>query len=198
MKNNKGSFTVEASLVFSVVFFMLAAFVYLFIIMYQYVNVQSIANEAATKGAYFYVNQTGDNYGSNKLNEMYWRIYDTNKNKKIVGINNYVNKLLSKSVFPAENNISSNLYNKILIKNLKIEILEEYSLPISNMFGIFGLSSVLSLKAVTNSPLDDNSEFIRNMDIVTDIRNCIKNSDTKWTGEGSKLENILEKLLKKN
>ncbi|ACL74889.1 TadE family protein [Ruminiclostridium cellulolyticum] len=198
MKNNKGSFTVEASLVFSVVFLMVTAFVYLFVIMYQYVNMQSVANEAATKGAYFYVNQTGNNYGSNKLDEMYWRIYDTNNNKKASGIIDYANKLLNKSLFPAENNISVNTYNKILIKNLKIEIVDKYTIPVSNMFDIFGLSPVLSLKVVTNSPLDDNAEFIRNMDIVTDIHNCIKNSDTKWTGEGSKLENILEKLLKKN
>ncbi|AEY65755.1 TadE family protein [Clostridium sp. BNL1100] len=198
MKNTKGSFTVEASLVFSVVFLMVAAFVYIFVIMYQYVYVQSIADEAATKGAYYYVNQTGENYCSNKMNELYWRIYDKNKSKKLSGISNYVNKLLGKSILPTENNISVNTNNKILMKNLKIEIQEKYPLPVGNMFDIFGLSPVLSLKAVSNSPLDDNAEFIRNMDIVKDIYNCIQNSDNKWIGEDSQLEDILEKLLKKN
>ena len=198
MKNTKGSFTVEASLVFSVVFLLVAAFVYIFVIMYQYVNVQSIADEAATKGAYYYVNQTGENYYSHKINEVYWRIYDTNKNKKISEINNYANKLLGKSLFPAENNISTNTYNKILMRNLQIEIQEKYPLPVGNLFDIFGLSPVLSLKAVSNSPLDDNAEFIRNMDIVKDIYNCIQNSDNKWIGEDSQLGDILEKLLKKN
>ncbi len=198
MKNTKGSFTVEASLVFSVVFIMVAAFVYIFTIMYQYVNVQSIADEAVTKGAYYYVNQTGESYCSDSINEMYWRIYDTNKNKKVSGINNYVNKLLSKSMFPSENNVSVDTYNKILMKNLQIEIQEKYPLPVGNMFDIFGLSSVLSLKAMSNSPLDDNAEFIRNMDIVKDIWSCIQNSDNKWIGEGSELGEILGKLLKKN
>ncbi len=198
MKNTKGSFTVEASLVFSVVFIMVAAFVYIFTIMYQYVNVQSIADEATTKGAYYYVNQTGESYCSDNINEMYWRIYDTNRNKKVSGINDYVNKLLSKSMFPSENNVSVDTYNKILMKNLQIEIQEKYPLPVGNMFDIFGLSSVLSLKAVSNSPLDDNAEFIRNMDIVKDICSCIQNSDNKWIGEGSELGDILGKLLKKN
>ncbi len=198
MKNTKGSFTVESSLVFSVVFLMLAAFVYLFVIMYQYVNVQSIADEAATKGAYYYVNQAGENYCSHKTSEMYWRIYDTNKNKKNSEISNYANKLLDKSTFRTENNISVNTYNKILMRNLQIEIQEKYPLPIGNMFDIFGLSPVLSLKAVSNLPLNDNAEFIRNMDIVKDIWSCIQNSDNKWIGEGSELGDILGKLLKKS
>ncbi|EPR08277.1 TadE/TadG family type IV pilus assembly protein [Ruminiclostridium papyrosolvens] len=197
MKNTKGSFTVEASLVFSLVFLMVAAFVYIFVIMYQYVNIQSIADEAVTKGAYYYVNQTGEKYSSYKINELYWRIYDTNKNEKISGISNYVNKLLDKSILPTEKNISVNTNNKILMKNLQIEIQEIYPLPVGNMFDIFGLSPVLSLKAVATSPLDDNAEFIRNMDIVKDMRNCIQNSDNKWIGEDSQMEDIIEKLLKK-
>ncbi len=198
MKNTKGSFTVEASMVFSVVFLMVAAFVYLFVIMYQYVNAQSIADEAATKGAYYYVNQTAEKYSSNKINEMYWRMYDTSKNKKVLAISDYVNKLLNNSILLTENNISVNTNSKFLMKNLRIEIQEKYPLPVGNLFDIFGLSPVLSLKAVSTSPLDDNAEFIRNMDIVKDICNCIQNSDNKWIGEDSKLEDIIEKMLKKN
>ncbi len=198
MKNSKGSFTVEASMVFSVVFLMVAAFVYLFVIMYQYVNAQSVANEAATKGAYYYVNQTSEKYSSYKINEMYWRMYDTSKNKKVSAISDYVNKLLNNSILLTENNITVNTNSKILMKNLRIEIQEKYPLPVGNLFDIFGLSPVLSLKAVSTSPLDDNAEFIRNLDIVKDIRNCIQNSDNKWIGEDSKLEDIIDKMLKKN
>lgn len=197
MKNTKGSFTVEASLVFSVVFLMVAAFVYLFVIMYQYVNVQSIADEAATKGAYYYVNETAEKYSSYKINELYWRIYDTDKGKKVNAISNYVNKLLDKSVFPAENKVYVNTKNKILMKNINIEIQEEYPLTVGNMLDIFGLSPVLSLRAVSTSPMDDNAEFIRNMDIVKDIHNCIQNRDSKWIGEDTKLDDIIKKLLKK-
>ncbi len=197
MKNTKGSFTVEASLVFSVVFLMVAAFVYLFVIMYQYVNVQSIADEAATKGAHYYVNETAEKYSSYKINELYWRIYDTDKGKKINAISNYVNKLLDKSVFSAENKVYVNTKNKILMKNINIEIQEEYPLTVGNMFDIFGLSPVLSLRAVSTSPMDDNAEFIRNMDIVKDIHNCIQNRDNKWIGEDTKLDDIIKKLLKK-
>ncbi len=198
MKNVKGSFTVEASMIFSVVFLMVAAFVYLFVIMYQYVNTQSVADEAATKGAYYYVNQTAEKYSSYKINEMYWRMYDTSKNKKVSAISDYVNKLLNNSILLTENNITVNTNSKILMKSLRIEIQEKYPLPVGNLFDIFGLSPVLSLKAVSTSPLDDNAEFIRNLDIVNDIRNCIQNSDNKWIGEDSKLEDIIEKMLKKN
>ncbi|WP_024833967.1 TadE/TadG family type IV pilus assembly protein [Ruminiclostridium josui] len=198
MKNTKGSITVETSLIFSVVFLMLAAFVYIFVIMYKYVEVQSVADEAAVKGARYYVNQTEENYCSYKLNELYWRIYDSNKNKKVSDISAYVTKILDKSIFPTENKVSVNIYNKILMKKLKIEVHEKYPLPVGNMFDIFGLSPVLNIKAMSNSPLDENAEFIRNMDIVKDIYNCVQNRDTKWIGEDSQIEDIIEKLLKKN
>lgn len=198
MKNSKGSFTVEAAMVFSVVFLMVTVLVYVFIIMYQYVTIQSIANEVATKGAYYYVNQNGEDYGSYKIDQLYWRVNDTKKDQKNSAIVDYVKKFLNQSVFPTENNVYANTHNELLFKRLEIDIEEQYPLPVGSLFDIFGLSPILSLKARSNSPLDDNAEFMRNMDTVTDIQNCILNGDNKWIGKDSKVGDILDKLLKKN
>ena len=82
------------------------------------------------------------------------------------------------------------------MNQLNIRIETQYPLPIGNMFEKIGLPSTLKMRAEANSNIYDNAEFVRNLDIVTDIKKCISNSDNKWIGKDSKVNDILEKLLK--
>ncbi len=197
-KPAKGSFTVEASIIFSVVFLLVAALVYLFIIMYQYALIQSVADQAANVGAYHYVNQYGTEYTSKSDFNLYWRIIDTDSEGKKSKLNSYIGKKLDKSILDSTNYSDNSTSYKFLLKQLDISIQEQYPLPIGSLFRIFGVSPTLNLKAEATSPLDDNAEFVRNLDIVIDIKNCILNSDNKWIGKDSKVNDVLDKLLKKN
>lgn len=194
---SKGSFTVEASIVFSVVFLLVAALVYIFIIMYQYAFLQSIANQTANEGAYYYVNQYNFNDTSASDFNLYWRIVDTSTEKEIK-INSYISDKLEKSILKSNRSVDNDTSYKFLLKQLKINIEEQYTLPIGNLFMMFGVSPTLKLKAEAVSPLDDNAEFVRNLDLVIDIKNCLLNSDNKWIGKDSKVNEVIDKLLKKH
>lgn len=194
---SKGSFTVEASILFSVIFLLVAALVYILIMIYQYAFLQSVASQAANAGANYYVNQYEDGYSKSNSN-LYWRIFDTHSEVKTNKINGYISKKLDQSIFTTKRDINNYTSYKFLLKQLYIRIEDNYPLPIGNLFKIFGIPSTINLRAEVNSPLDDNAEFVRNLDIVIDIKNCILNSDNKWIGEGTKVNEIIDKLLKKN
>lgn len=193
---SKGSFTVEASIVFSVVFLLVAALVYVFIIMYQYAFLQSVANQAANAGAYYYVNQYDVDYISKS--NLYWRIFDTESDEKKSKINSFIAKKLDLSILKSTRNIDNDTTYKFLLEHLDISIEDQYSLPIGNLFSVFGIPKTLNLKAEAISPLDDNAEFVRNLDTVIDIKNCLINSDNKWIGKGSKVNDVIDKILKTN
>lgn len=189
--NTKGSFTVEASIVFATVFLLIAAMIYVFIIMYQYTVLQSTANQVANSGAYYYVQQ-------NSKSNLYWRLFDRDEERKNNYLLNLINKNLNKSILKSDRSTALDTNYKLLTKQLNISICDKYFLPIGSLFSVFGISPTIEVRVDAKSPLDDNSEFIRNMDTVIDIKNSILNSDSKWIGKDSKVNEVLEKLLKKN
>lgn len=195
---SKGSFTVEASIVFSVVFLLIATMVYVFIFMYQYAFLQSVANQTANAGAYYYVNQYGADYIFKSQSNLYWRAFDTESVEKKSKINSYIIKKLDFSILKSTKNADNDTSYKFLLKHLNINIEDQYPLPIGNLFKVFGISTTLSLKAESISPLDDNAEFVRNLDMVIDIKNCLINSDNKWIGKDSKVNDVIDKLIKNN
>ena len=216
--NKKGSFTVEASIVFSVVFLLLAAIVYIFIIMYQYAFLQSAADQAANVGVGYYCNQYSNsnpydaeynvnaNVGESNANgtdpnlksnyNLYWRMFDKEASYKKARLNNYISKRLKKTIIDSNTYLDNSTSYKFLLKQININIEAQYPLPIGNLFEIFGLPSTINIKAESNSPLSDNAEFVRNLDTVSDIKKCISNSDNKWIGKESKVNDVLAKLLK--
>jgi hypothetical protein len=172
MSDTKGSFTVEITIIFSVVFLLVTVMVYFFIIMYQYSFIQSVANQAANVGTYSYVNKKAE-------------------------INAYISKRLDKSILGSVYTYENSVSSKYLTKQLDISIKEKYSFTVGKLFEIFGVPSVIYLKAEAHSPMDSNADFVRNMDIVADIRRCISNSDNKWIGKESSINSVLDKILKK-
>lgn len=195
--NAKGSFTVEASIFFSLVFLLLVVLVYAFIIMYQYTTLQSVANEAANRGAAYYVKQFEEGTKWPRKKNPYWRIFDTNDLEKKTKIESYSLKELEPSIVNTEKFASADTFYNILIKQFRLGLEEKYPLPVGELLAVFGISPKLVLKAEASCPLEDNAEFIRNLDMVIDIKNCLVNSDNKWIGSGSKVSEIVDKLIKK-
>lgn len=194
--NKKGSFTVEAASVFSVIFLLVTALVYIFIVMYQYAFLQSTANKASNFGEYYYSEKYGAECNSKLTSDLYWRMLDTKALHKKTQLNKYISNSLEKSIVDLDIYSDNSTSHKFLLKQLYIKIETQYPLPIGNMFEILGLPSTLKMRADANSNIYDNAEFVRNLDIITDIKKCISNSDNKWIGKDSKVNDVLEKLLK--
>ncbi|QNU65689.1 pilus assembly protein [Ruminiclostridium herbifermentans] len=194
--NKKGSFTVEASIIFSVVFLLVAALVYIFVLMYKYAFLQSAANKASNIGGYYYSEQYGIGGSIRQTSDLYWRMLDTKTLHKKEQLNRYISNSLEKSIVDLDIYSDNLLSHKFFSKQINIRIETQYPLPIGNMFEKLGLPSTLKMRAEANSNIYDNAEFVRNLDIITDIKKCILNSDNKWIGKGSKVSDVLEKLLK--
>jgi hypothetical protein len=163
--------------------------------MYQYIVLQSVVCEASNRGAYFYVNQS--DIKNNRLikSELYWRILDTEAQSKEDSIKSYAAESLKPEIITTTKEVNINTAFSYLIKHLKVNINEQYSMPLGSMLAVFGISPSLKLQAQTSSPLEDNAEFIRNLDMIMDIKNCLVNSDNKWIGSGSKVNEVLDKLI---
>lgn len=196
--NKKGSFTVEVSIVFSLVFLLMVVLVYCFIIMYQYIVLQSVASEASNRGASYYVKQFKSYSKWPPGANLYWRILDSDSSVKMVSIEAYTLSGLEPSIINTGKTVKTDTYYSLLIKQLKVGIEERYPLPAGNLFTVFGISPQLVLKAETSVPLEDNSEFVRNLDMVIDIKNCLVNSDNKWIGAGSGINEVIDKMVKKH
>jgi len=85
LRSKKGSMTVEAALIFPIIFFALLATMYVVFMIYEHAYVQSLANEAAYRGSAVWSHsernmETGyvsvENYGLS-LGDLYWRIRDS-------------------------------------------------------------------------------------------------------------------------
>lgn len=196
--SSKGSFTVEASIVFSVIFLLLAAMVYAFIIIYQYAGLQSTANSAANMGSVYYVNKYQQEQYLQSGYNLYWRFIDTEAESKKNNLKNYLYKNLNSTIFKSSRTIKIDTSYDLILKQLDVIIIEEFPLPVGNLLEVFGISPTIDLSAEATAPLDDNAEFVRNLDTVIDIKNCIFNTDNKWIGKDSKVNDILDKLLKKH
>lgn len=191
----RGSFTIEASIIFSVVFLLVALIVYIFIIMYQYASLESTASSGAIYGSTFYSNQlyVKKNYTNKNL---YWRIYDAEAENKKANIKQKTLQGAEPSLLVSENKIDISTHYFFLSKQVTVQVCDEYKLPFGNIFEVFGISPELKLNAISEVPIEDNAEFIRNLDIVNDIRTGLLNSDNKWVGKGTKVNDIIDKLLK--
>jgi hypothetical protein len=194
--NKRGSFTVEASIIFSVVFLLIAALVYIFILMYQYTFLQSAANKASNFGGYYYSENYGTECNGGESAYLYWRMLDTKALVKKAQVNKYISNSLEKSIVDLDIHSDNWLSHKFLLKQINIRIETQYPLPMGNMFEKFGMPATLKIRAESNSNIYDNAEFVRNLDVITDIKKCILNSDNKWIGKESKVNDVLEKILK--
>ena len=194
----RGSITVEAILTFSTVFIVFIILVYCVLIMYEYAALQSAASEACQQGAYIWVSsQTQETYVSNSDN-LYWRILDSQSDEKATFIEKLSNQKYKYNVIAKLQSNEVEIKTELLQKKLHLKMTSKYRLPLSKLFGRYGLDPILTINAYSVCSLDDNAEFIRNMDMVTDIGNSLLNSDNRWIGEGTKANEIINKLIRTN
>lgn len=193
--NKKGSFTAEASIIFSVTFLLIALLVYVFIIMYQHTYLQSTVNQVANVGGYYYSNKYGTAESDSNL---YWRTLDYQSQNKKNQLNRFTSRKLDKSIIKSSIFLDNSMAQRFLLRQLNIEIQSQHRLPIGSMLEIFGLSPTITVRAEANSNICDNAEFVRNLDLIIDIKKCISQSDNKWVGKDTEVNEVLDKLLKKH
>ncbi len=201
-KNEKGSFTIEASLLFPIIFLALVAMIFFSIFVYQKVVLYYIASEVAERVAFHWDNSNKDPYtGAFSIEDrdpLYWRLTDDNildilfntnsEYKRTVNLSSDERSLPTaddvplptKKLYNIANIIPKGIEGKLTYKNNWIErkvTVELYS-PIK--LPLF-LQTILGNKvtATASATITDPIEFIRNIDFVRKYSNALMdNKDT--------------------
>lgn len=205
LKRNKGSMTVEASLIFPVIFLAIIALIYITVFLYEQAYVKSIADRAAERGAAIWKNPKSDMYiGLVKLNDFkendpYWRIADTNKATKEAKIESYIETSLKKySIFlmrDKDGNMDKNqvtvdaqVRNYVVYKKLTVNVKKKFKLPIGNALSAFGLDNIVEISAKSEALINEPAEFIRSTDFAMDVGKRIDDAT------GNRMEKVKDKL----
>lgn len=222
-KPNRGSMTVEASLIIPAVIISLIVLVYICLMLYEQSYIKALANTAAQRGAATWANPSKDMYMEfiDKKDlaraPLYWRVGEfftkNEKQKKFDKVNAYVlanisknslfikdrsgknNETLTLKYTGSKMNVRCDLEDYVIYKKLKVSIEEEYDLPLSNMFKAFGIDVKFRISASSESVVDDPVEFVRNTDFVIDsVREIDQKTGGKLEGAMDKVTGTIDKL----
>jgi hypothetical protein len=205
--SERGSLTIETAIIFSTIFFMLIALIYITLLMYQQSYIQSLASKAAQRGAAVYSNSNKDMYIGGiytkdiQDRDPYSSLFNLDSEIKNERVGSYIKSQINvfsllKSKQPQ---ISVESYNFVLYQKIIVIVAEEYELPVGNLLKTFGLSSTFPLTARAEAIVNNPAEFIRNTDFITETASefLVKTeADSKKSGSDVKstISNILSKI----
>lgn len=200
--SERGSITVEASIVTPIVILSIIAVILIGLILYQRAVLQSVADTAVQAGAASWENLSVDiATGKTFLDELtenglYWRLFEVDKEEKAAKLKKYVEALLgNKNILKPESSTASvNISDCIIYKRLELSIVNTYRIPGGVIMRIFGSDEKLRLKVTSFAVIDDPAELIRNIDFVLDIEKELENKYPGLKNIGDKTRGVLNKI----
>lgn len=178
--NRGGYLTIEVSMVFSVLFFSLILILYMGIILYQEVSLQSLAVRSSERGSIVYSSRVADmTTGIKTLADFQYR--DPYRNVPLISrsgdgtyqnlVDQYVKKYLnSNNVLEGDRGDSSvTIINNILSKRVKVNVSNSYRLPVESIGTMFGHEGPFDVNTAAASAVVDSPDFVRNVDLTLDV-----------------------------
>jgi hypothetical protein len=203
--NNEGSFTVEATLVFSTVLIAIMVLIYICMMLYRQSYVQTIADRAAGRGAEVWSSPYKDMFmaqiTTDKMEDpnLYWRIIDNDKDVKKSKIEKYIEYMLkSDVVFGQAKDLKINAdicSDYIIYKKLRVTVSAKYKTPAGSLLKMVGLGEYVTVTAKSEAVIDEPSEFIRNTDFVVDT--AVEVNYKTGNKAGNAISKITEPLKEK-
>lgn len=201
MKEQKGAYTIETAIVFTVAFSIIMFLISMTFIMYEQVRLNSIAQDAAERGAIIYSVKSKEMFtGRMDANDQYggqtpyWRIMDIggNTEERTKKIKAYTKlKINSKKIRVdgssdadySDNAVDVGVKNYFIYKRIYVKINVEYKVPFGGLLNIFAVGqdqkfSPYKITAYAEANVSEPAEFIRTMDLGSDL---IEN----FTGDGA-------------
>jgi len=203
-KNNfeKGSFTVEASIVAPIVILSIIAVILIGLILYQRAVLQSTADKAVQAGAASWESLSSDTAtGKTTIDELddnglYWRLFEADREAKTAKLEKFAEELLVKKniLKPESSSVSVVIRDYTVYKRLELTIENFYRVPGSAVMRIFGSDGKLRLKVISFAVVDDPAELIRNTDFILDIEKELENKYPALKNLGDKTRGIFNKI----
>lgn len=177
-----GYITVEATMVFSVLFFSLILILFMGMVLYQEVNLQGLAVQASERGSVIYSSRVSDMASGTKTLEDFL-IRDPYRNVPFMDngkksdytsvINTYINQNLGKRDVITGEVLNSGKYvtieDYLIEKRVKVTIESDYRLPVDSIAAMFGQEGPFHVHTAAVSAVVDSPDFVRNVDLAMDV-----------------------------
>ncbi|MBN4056583.1 MAG: hypothetical protein COA82_12040 [Alkaliphilus sp.] len=175
----KGSLTVELSLLLPIVILTIALTIFIALILYQQVYITTVANSAVNRGAMLFSNpnidiETGGLTENDLSTNVYPMLIMTTEIEEM--IKDYVNtKLNEYALLPCMGReIEITYTNHFVYKKLEVTIASKYNVP-----SFLGLKEGLIIKAHAEARISEPEQFIRDIDFLGDKINSVRLKDEK-------------------
>lgn len=206
LKKQDGYMTIEITLIFQVLFFSLLLILFMGLVLYQEVNLQSLAVKTSERGSVIYSSRVADMAtGVKTLPDFKYR--DPYRNvpfmdsgskedyKKL--LNTYVAKNLGKrDVITGKVKNSGNyvtVEDYLIAKKIRVNIQSDYKMPVDSIAKMFGKEGPFSVNTTAISAVADSPDFVRNVDLATDVMKQSKIFGKAEEGYG-KIKNAVKKI----
>lgn len=202
---NDGYLTIELSMVFSVLFLSLMLILFIGMVLYQEVRLQSLAIEASERGSVVYSSRVADMTTNIKTLEDF-KIRDPYRNVPFMDggkkgeytslVNRYVAERIGSKNIIREEKSGGGGYTEIedylIAKRVKVNIQTSYRMPGNSIPEMFGHEGPFDVNTTVVSAVTDPADFVRNIDIITDIAKQTKAFSTIQDGY-NKIKEALQK-----
>ena len=197
----KGSITVEASIIIPLVILSIAAAIYIGMLLYQKALLQSAAGAAAEAGAAVWAAGTDalDSYRPDRGMEgfrLYRRIYDRSAEDRLRKIEEYALSLASRDelVKSEGSEAQAVLRDHIICRKLEVTITKYYRIPLGRFMKIFGGSDKVMITAKAVSTVSEPAELIRTTDFIIDLEKKLEDRFPELKKAGEKTRETMNEL----
>lgn len=200
--NKKGSFTIEATIIFSILFLVIISILYMCLMLYQQVYLQTFVDRLAFRAANNWSHPSKDMMfgfvepdGLNS-NSLYWRIYETDSSTthKIQNVKKFGEYEYGRhSLLFGNSNIEFDVkVKKELLVHHRIVVSAKTTVtnPVGKLLLALGMGEVLEFSATSDAMVNEPAEFIRNVDFAIDT---VREIDNRFF-EGKGSENFVDKI----
>lgn len=207
-KKNGGYMTIEITMIFTVMFFALLLILFIGIVLYQEVRLQSLAVLASERGSVVYSSRVSDmNSGVKTLEDFEDR--DPYRNIPFLDsarladyetlVNNYVVRNLDTGSILSGNSKNRGdfvtIKDYLIVKRVQVNIQYDYTMPIASIPEMFGWKGPFEVNTTAVSTVVDPPEMVRSVDIASDVLQQTSFFGTVENGY-EKIMNAIEKAQK--
>lgn len=180
LKKENGYLTIELTMIFSVLFFSLILILFMGMVMYQQVNLQSLAIQASERGSVIYSSRVKDMASGVKTLDDFL-IRDPYRNVPFMDgggredyasiINTYIDGRLGRGDIIAGSGESRyvEIEDYLIEKRVKVNIQSSYSMPVASIAEMFGKRGPFEVDTTAVSVVADSPDFVRNVDLAMDV-----------------------------
>jgi len=200
--NNKGSITVEASIIVPLIILCIVASIYMGLLLYHRALVQSAADIAAEAGASAWASGISEIRKGKPDKEyfekirLYRQIFDADKKNRLSIIEKYALDVSSRNEIlrPQDESAVAELKDYIVYRKLEVSIRKRYNIPFGNILRLFGAKGTVDINVKAVSSIDEPVELIRTTDFIIDIEKRLEERFPEIKNLGEKTRDAMNDI----